>query len=90
MPTPPDDALVEFIPREQFDALVLLYDRFAHSLDPFDRQSDEAEKAFNAEILSWYDGLPCHPKPPFRDFRRALIQRCKRRIVAERSKPPST
>lgn len=25
-------------------------------LYPFDRESDEAEKSFNAELLAWYDG----------------------------------
>jgi hypothetical protein len=89
MPTPPNDALVKYIPKASFEALVRLYDKWAHSLDPFDRETDEAEKSFNAELLAWYDGIQLKPKPPFHDFRRAVIQRCKRRIIADMKKPPS-
>ena len=89
MPPPPNDALVDHISKEQFDALVNLYDKFAHCIDPFDPQRDDAERAFIAELTSWYDGLPVHPKPSYRDFQKAVIWRCKRQIIKANKKPPS-
>jgi hypothetical protein len=87
MPPPPNDALVDHIGRPQFDALVKLYDRFAHAIDPHDPEADKAEAAFNDELSIWYDRLPEGPKPPFRDFRKAVIWRCKQQIVRSITKP---
>jgi hypothetical protein len=89
MPPTPNDALVDYISKEQFEALVNLYDKFAHSIDPFDRENDAAEKAFETELISWYDGLPVHPKPSFRDFQKAVIWRCKQQIIKANKKPRS-
>ena len=90
MPPPPNDAFVDHISRPQFDALVGLYDRFAHSIDPFDPGADAAERAFKSEVSSWYDSLPEGPKPPYRDFQRAVIWRCKQQIIKANKKPPTT
>jgi hypothetical protein len=89
MPPPPNDALVDHISRAGFDALVGLYDRFAHAIDPNDPGADDAERAFEAELTSWYDNLPENPKPPYRDFQRAVIWRCKQRIITSIKRPSS-
>ena len=84
------DAFLDSLGPEQIPALAALYDRFAHALDPFDPACDIAERAFNNAVADWYDCLkiPNSARPPFRDFRRAVILRCKRHILATQ-KPPS-
>jgi hypothetical protein len=57
MPAPPPDALVEAISREHIASLARLYDKFAHALDPFSAESDQAERAFHQEIADRYDRL---------------------------------
>jgi hypothetical protein len=81
MSTPSADAFLESAPSESIAALAKLYDRFAHALDPFSKQRDEAERVFMQDIADLYDRLP-QPKPPFRDFRKAIIVRCKKHLAA--------
>ena len=68
-------------PEDQIPALAELYDKFAHSLDPFSEERDRAESVFMSEVTAWYDALP-KPKPAFHEFRKAVITRCKRHLSA--------
>jgi hypothetical protein len=87
MPETPGDApLGEFL-REEIPRLAVLYDRFAHALDPFDPACDVAEQTFNSELASWFDLLP-GPKPTFREFRRHVITLCRHYLRA--SDKPTT
>jgi hypothetical protein len=61
--------------------LAVLYDRFAHALDPFDPGVDLAEQTFNSELASLFDGLSA-PKPDFRAFRRHVIALCRAHLRA--------
>lgn len=81
MPTPPADALVGAVPPKTIEALARLYDRFAHALDPFSEERDQAERVFQQEIADLYDRLP-PPKPEFQAFTRGVIQRCRRHLRA--------
>jgi hypothetical protein len=81
MPPPPADAFLEGAPQEQIAALAMLYDRFAHALDPFSEQTEQAERAFMVGVAEWYDSLP-PPKPSPHEFRKAIIVRCKRHLAA--------
>lgn len=87
MPTTPGDASLDLPPQEHITSLANLYDRFAHALDPFAPERDEAERAFFRELSTWYDNLPT-PKPSFQDFSKAVIARCRKHLIAS-SKPPS-
>ena len=87
MPTPPTDALVESVPAEQIAGLARLYDRFAHALDPYSPERDQAEQVFCQEVADLYDNL-APPKPEFQTFQRAVILRCRRHLRAM-DKPPS-
>ncbi len=87
MPTPPADALLSSISKEQIAALAKLYDRFAYALDPFSSERDEAERVFTQDVATWYDSLPS-PKLSLQDFRKAIIVRC-RKHLASTSKPSS-
>jgi hypothetical protein len=69
--TPGDAPLAEFW-REEIPRLAVLYDRFAHALDPFDLGVDLAEQTFNSELASLFDTVPT-PKPDFHVFRRHVI-----------------
>jgi tetrahydromethanopterin S-methyltransferase subunit B len=84
------DALVErAIDKEQIKSLATLYDRFAHALDPFSPQRDEAERVFMQEVAGIYDSL--HDSiggVSHHDFRKAIILRCKRYLAAT-DKPTS-
>jgi hypothetical protein len=77
-----EDRLADQLPR-----LAMLYDRFAHALDPFDAGRDIAEQTFNSELASIFDCIDT-PKPEFRDFRRHLLTLCKKHLKAE-DKPTS-
>ena len=86
-PTPADAFVGRTISKEQIEALATLYDRFAHALDPFSPERDEAERVFTQEVASLYDvygggGMSLH------DFRKAVISRCKRHLFSK-DKPSS-
>jgi hypothetical protein len=81
MPTSPGDASVNDLDDQRIPSLAELYDKFAHSLDPFSQARDEAEAAFQYEVVQWYDSIK-RAKPPFREFRRGVISRCKRYLAA--------
>lgn len=79
-----NDALValgESFPQHQIAALAELYDRFAHALDPFSPDRDKAEQIFMQDIAEWYDSIE-GAKPSLQDFRKAIILRCKKHLVA--------
>jgi hypothetical protein len=78
--TPGDAPLAEFW-REEIPRLAVLYDRFAHALDPFDPGVDLAEQTFNGELASLFDTLSA-PKPEFRSFRRHVIALCRAHLRA--------
>lgn len=83
----PADALVErVIAKEQIKSLTVLYDRFAHALDPFSPARDEAERIFMHEIAGLYD-LVDEKTVSYHDFRKAIILRCKRFLAAEINPP---
>jgi hypothetical protein len=77
MPTPPTDARVEAISREEIESLARLYDRFAHALDPYSAERDQAERAFHQEIANRQDQL-APPKPEFHVFQKGVILRRRR------------
>jgi hypothetical protein len=61
--------------REQIEELAVLYDRFAHALDPFDPSRDEAERQFHGKLHDYHRTLA--PEADFRDFRREAVRTCK-------------
>ena len=77
MPTPPEDALLATIPPGKLEVLALLYDRFAHALDSFSEERDQAERVFQQEVLDLYDKLQ-PPKPTLQP----IILRCRRHLRA--------
>jgi hypothetical protein len=81
MSAPSADAFIGESSRDRIAALATLYDRFAHALDPFSPQRDEAERVFVQEVSIWYDSLPA-PKPSLQEFRKAVILRCKRHLLS--------
>jgi len=81
MPTAPGDASINEPDDRLIRSLAELYDKFAHSLDPFSQAGDEAEAVFQYEVMQWYDSIE-GVKPPFREFRRGVISRCKRYLAA--------
>ena len=83
----PGNARIEDFLREQIPRLAVLYDRFAHALDPFDPGRDVAEQTFNSELASWFDDLS-GPTLTFRDFRRHVITLCRRHLLST-DKPSS-
>ncbi len=90
MPTPSGDAPIDFPddpPQDQIASLAVIYDRFAHALDPHSPESDHAERLFLMEISVWYDQLP-RSKPTLHEFTKAVISRCRKHLIAT-SKPPS-
>jgi hypothetical protein len=87
MPAPTPDACVEAISREQIECLARLYDRFAHALDPFSGERDQAERAFRQEVANRYD-LLAPPKPEFHVFQKGVILRRRRHLRAS-DKPAS-
>jgi hypothetical protein len=88
MQAPSNDALLDQISRQEFDAVVRLYDRFAHSDNPFDLAAYKAEATFNENVQWWFDAF-VRGKCPFQDFRKAVIKRCKLQIIKESKNPPS-
>jgi hypothetical protein len=94
MPAPPADAPIDppSLTKEKIASLATLYDRFAHALDPYSPQRDEAERIFMLEIALLYDfereqgnlsgSVSIH------DFRKAIIVRCRRHLAAQ-DKPSS-
>jgi hypothetical protein len=81
-----DSFVIEAAP-DQIAALATLYDRFAHALDPFSSERDEAERSFMHDIEKWYDSFPA-PKPSLHEFRKAVIVRCRKHLRAN-AKPLS-
>lgn len=79
-PTPADALVTELLEKE-IAAFAILYDTFAHALDPTDPAGDRAEKVFQQNVAAWYDVLPAQ-KPSLQDFRKAIIIRCKRHLIA--------
>jgi hypothetical protein len=89
MPTPPEDARLEgIISAEDIARLAPLYDRFAHALDPFSPERDQAEQVFHQEVVNLYDYLFVAPKPEFHIFQKGVILRCRRHLRAS-DKPAS-
>ena len=81
-----DSFVIEAAP-DQIAALATLYDRFAHALDPFSWERDEAERLFLHDIEKWHDAFPA-PKPSLHEFRKAVIGRCRKHLRAN-EKPSS-
>ena len=73
MPPTPRDAQVDVPPQELIVNLAKLYDKFAHSIDPYSPAADEAERAFSRELSAWYDNSLGHPKPSFAEFRKGVF-----------------
>jgi hypothetical protein len=67
MPETPGDARITELPDGLIPALAELYDKFAHSLEPFSDEGDVAEQAFVAEIAKFWDTLAV-PKPSLQEF----------------------
>jgi hypothetical protein len=82
MPPTSGDAPVTEFPDEWIPALAELYDRFAHSLEPFSEERDTAESVFISEVSDWWDTLD-NPKPSLQEFRKGVIVRCKRYLAAK-------
>lgn len=63
------------IPKEEIAALASLYDRFAHALDPFSDDRDQAEDAFYVRL----EHLRCTHAPQMnaREFTREAVRQCK-------------
>jgi hypothetical protein len=53
-------------------SLAELYDKFAHSLDPFSEERDRAEAVFMQQVSVWYDMINS-PKPTLHEFRKGVI-----------------
>jgi hypothetical protein len=85
MPETPGDARITELPDGLIPALAELYDKFAHSLEPFSEERDIAEQTFVTEVVKWWD-LLADPKPSLQDFRKGVILRCRRHLAA-RDKP---
>jgi hypothetical protein len=83
----PGDAPIEVPPQDRIVNLAKLYDRFAHALDPDSPERDEAERAFGRELTAWYDNSLVPPKPSFQDFRKAVVARCRKHLIATTKLP---
>jgi hypothetical protein len=81
MPPTPEDAPLDEAEGHWIPSLAELYDRFAHSLDPFSEERDRAERGFKQQVSIWYDVLEA-PKPTFHEFQKGVILRCKRHLAA--------
>lgn len=69
MPAPPEDACLAGVSTEDIARLTPLYDRFAHALDPFSPERDQAEQVFHQEVVNLYDRL-ANPSRSFRFSRK--------------------
>jgi hypothetical protein len=78
MPATPEDASV-VLPQVQIEALAVVYDRFAHAIDPHAPGVDAAETTFTAEVALWYDNLEVKGIS-LHEFRKQVILRCKRHL----------
>jgi hypothetical protein len=87
MPATPGDAPIDVPPQERIATLAKLYDRFAHALDPYSPECDEAERAFLRELSAWYDESLSPPKPSFHEFRKGVIIRCRKHLIATAKLP---
>jgi hypothetical protein len=87
MSAPVENAFVEqALSTCDIASLASLYDRFAHSFDPFSKESEEAEHLFNKEVATLYDYFD--PKDiRLHDFRKAVILKCKRHLRANDNPP---
>jgi len=63
------------IPTEEIAQLAELYDRFAHALDPFSEDSDQAEDDFYRKLEDLRCLYASGVEP--RDFRREAVRQCK-------------
>ena len=81
MSASPEDSLVGQVNAGQIAVLATLYDQFAHALDPFSSERDEAERLFTHDVERWYDSFPA-PKPSLHEFRKAVIVRCRKHLRA--------
>jgi hypothetical protein len=68
------------IERGDLDVLAGLYDRFAHSLDPFSEDSHIAEQQFHSEVARLFEMQ--NPQPDFREFRRKTVALCRARLLS--------
>lgn len=89
----PGDAQLgeEFLSRSDIERLAVLYDAFAHALNPFSAARDTAEADFNRDVTACFD-LACAVNPAilhigFRDFRREVILRCRAFLRSDHKKP---
>ena len=88
MSTPLGDAQIEQLVGLGLIAdLAVLYDRFAHALDPFSPERDHAERVFMQQVAQIHDQCKAEAYPgmesiQFHDFRKAIIFRCKRYLAA--------
>ena len=63
------------IPSEEIGELAELYDKFAHALDPFSEERDQAEDAFYRKLEHLRCGYAQQVNA--RDFRREAVRQCK-------------
>jgi hypothetical protein len=61
--------------REQIEELATLYDRFAHALDPFSKEREQAEEQFYKQLERLHSAIA--PQTDFADFRREAVRACK-------------
>lgn len=81
MPPSSRDAPLDEADKLWIPSLAELYDKFAHSLEPFSEERDRAEQLFTQQVSVWYD-MHGPPKPTLHEFRKGVILRCKRYLVA--------
>ena len=74
---------MESLTREQIEELAVLYDAFAHALDPFDPARDAAEAQFMEKLTRHHAAIA--PRTGFPDFRREAVRVCK--LFLRRNQP---
>jgi hypothetical protein len=87
MSTTTGNAHIDVPPQDRIANLAKLYDRFAHALNPHSPECGEAEAAFFSELSSWYDNSISPPRPPFREFVKGVIVRCRKHLIATSNFP---
>lgn len=91
--TPGIARLDQILGKDAITQLAGLYDLAANSLDPFSADRAEAERLLNVELRRLYDEIVgvLRPQPviEFRDFKRAVITRCRKHLQAT-DRPSST